>query len=100
MVVGGKIQEYGEGGRVLVLDLEVRGHNRTPWYLRGKIGKVERCHGAYPNPESLAYGGTGEPTELLYLVSFQMRDLWDDYEGPEADALQADIFEHWLEPAW
>ena len=95
-----KTPEYGEGGRVRVLDLSVRGHNRTPWYLRGKVGTVERYHGAYPNPESLAYGGSGEPTVPLYLVSFRQKDLWEDYQGPASDTLLADVFEHWLEPAW
>ncbi len=91
---------YGEGGRVRVLDLPVKGHNRTPWYLRGKVGKIERYHGAYPNPESLAYGGSGEPVVPLYLVRFSQRELWENYNGPESDELLADVFEHWLEPAW
>ena len=91
---------YGEGGRVRVLDLPVKGHNRTPWYIRGKVGTVERYHGAYRNPESLAYGGSGEPVVPLYLVRFSQRELWENYDGPESDELLADVFEHWLEPAW
>ena len=94
-----KTPEYGDGGRVRVADLPVEGHNRTPWYLRGKVGTVERCHGSYLNPESPAYGGSGEPGVPLYLVSFRQVDLWEDYQGSESDTLLADVFEHWLEPA-
>ena len=32
------------------------GHVRTPSYLRGKIGDVERDLGYFKNPEELAYG--------------------------------------------
>ena len=32
------------------------GHVRTPSYLRGKIGEVERDLGYFKNPEELAYG--------------------------------------------
>jgi nitrile hydratase len=30
------------------------GHVRTPYYLRGKPGIVERVCGSFPNPEELA----------------------------------------------
>ena len=90
--------KFEAGDRVRVRCLNVMGHNRTPWFIRGKIGTVARCHGAYPNPESLAYGGSGEPTMPLYLVEFSQGELWEGYGGPEGDKLLADVFEHWLEP--
>ena len=90
--------KFEAGDRVRVCCLNVKGHNRTPWFLRGKVGTVERCHGAYPNPESLAYGGSGEPAMPLYLVEFSQGQLWEGYEGYEGDKLLADVFEHWLEP--
>ena len=90
---------FAAGDRVRVRDLPIEGHNRTPWYLRGKAGTVERRHKAYLNPESLAYGGSGEPAQTLYLVRFNQYDLWADYAGPASDTLLADVFEHWLEPA-
>ena len=37
------------------------GHRRTPFYIRGKTGVVERYCGAFRNPEELAYGFDGEP---------------------------------------
>ena len=72
------------------------GHVRTPWYLRGKVGVVERRLGAFGNPEVLAYGRTAAPQDLLR-VRFRMEEVW----GPEAenpdDVIEAEIFAHWLE---
>ncbi len=75
------------------------GHCRTPAYVRGKIGRVASIHGAFGNPESLAYGGDGRPNQFLYLVRFQQRDLWRDYAGEPHDTLLIDLYQHWLEPA-
>jgi nitrile hydratase len=75
------------------------GHHRTPGYLKGRIGRVERIHGAYANPESRAYGGDGLPERPLYLVSFAPRDVWPDQRGRPGDRIYADVFEHWLEAA-
>ncbi|CAA9461790.1 MAG: Nitrile hydratase beta subunit [uncultured Rubrobacteraceae bacterium] len=74
------------------------GHVRTPDYLKGKAGEVERVLGAFPNPEDLAYGLSGKPERVLYKVGFSQRSLWPDYEGPAEEQLYADVFEHWLEP--
>lgn len=74
------------------------GHIRTPEYVRGKWGWVEGSLGAFPDPESLAYGGSGEPEQPLYRVGFRQGDLWDGYGGSTDDVLFMDIYEHWLEP--
>ena len=72
------------------------GHVRTPWYLRGKIGVIERICGAFPNPEELAYGRDGLPGRVLYRVRFSLDEIW---QNGATDTLDAEIFEHWLEPA-
>lgn len=72
------------------------GHIRTPVYVRGKVGRVTRCFGAFGNPELLAYRLEG-PKEDLYEVRFLQRDLWDDYRGSEKDAVDLDLYRHWLE---
>ena len=72
------------------------GHIRTPVYLRGKQGVVERYFGAFENPERLAYNLTG-PKKDLYKVSFRATDLWPDYQGSQRDVIEADIYDHWLE---
>jgi nitrile hydratase len=76
-----------------------RTHCRTPFYLRGKPGVVERCLGAFRNPEELAYGGNGLPKRNLYVVRYEQRQLWPDYAGAAGDSLTAEIQEPWLEPA-
>jgi nitrile hydratase len=75
------------------------GYLRTPYYCRGKVGTVERVLPAFVNPEEAAYGRVGGPHRVLYRVRFAMRDLWPDYAGPPHDAVEIEIFEHWLEPA-
>ncbi|HJM60802.1 MAG TPA: nitrile hydratase subunit beta, partial [Alphaproteobacteria bacterium] len=41
-------------------------HLRTPWYVRGKSGEIERICGEFRNPEGLAYGEDGLPKQTLY----------------------------------
>jgi nitrile hydratase len=75
------------------------GHVRTPFYIRGKTGVVERICGEFANPEELAYGRDGLPKQPLYRVRFQQSDVWTDYTGSKNDTLVIEISEHWLEPA-
>lgn len=71
------------------------GHIRTPWYLRGRLGRVERLCGWFANPEELAWRRPGLPRRALYRVRFSMAELWG---GAARDTVDAEIFEHWLEP--
>lgn len=91
--------KFKPGDRVRVRVGSPPGHFRTPTYIQGKIGAVERVHGDYRNPESLAYGGDGLPKQALYLVRFSQPQVWGKYSGPPRDQLLIDIYEHWLEPA-
>lgn len=88
---------FRPGDRVRVKSAERAGHIRTPAYVRGKLGWVERLHGAFRNPEILAYGGDGLPRQPLYMVGFRQSDLWQPYAESAADNLYVDIYEHWLE---
>jgi hypothetical protein len=90
---------YEPGQRVRVAGRDHEGHHRTPGYAKGKVGTVERMHGAFPDPETTAYHGSGEPPRRLYLVRFAQRDVWPGYAGAPTDRLSLDLFEHWLEPA-
>jgi len=74
-------------------------HLRTPFYVRGKTGAIERICGEFPNPETLAYGGDGLPAPTLYRVRFDQEQLWPDYAGGTRDKVEVEIYEHWLEPA-
>ncbi len=73
------------------------GHIRTPWYLRGKRGRIERICGSFANPEELAYNRDGLPARVLYRVRFSMAEVWGPTHAGSPDTVDAEIFEHWLE---
>ena len=89
---------FTPGQAVRVKDGSPAGHVRTPSYVRGKQGWIERVHGEFRNPESLAYGGDGLPREPLYMVGFRQPELWHArYAESPGDNLYIDLYEHWLE---
>jgi len=73
------------------------GHVRTPWYLRGKVGQIERTLGPFGNPEQLAYG---VPADRLAVqrVRFSMAEIWGEQAENPTDTLDAEIYTHWLVP--
>lgn len=87
------------GDRVAVRRAEPPGHVRTPFYIRGKHGVVERLCGVFGNPEELAYARPGLPEQPLYRVRFLQRDVWPKYAGNPDDTVDVEIYQHWLEPA-
>lgn len=90
---------FSPGDRVRVAAANPPGHRRTPYYVRGKIGVIERICGAFRNPEELGYGFDGEPRRQLYRVRFRQVEVWPSYEGSDEDTVDVDIYEHWLSPA-
>lgn len=90
---------FRAGQRVRVSARAHQGHHRTPGYLKGKIGRIERAHDAFTNPETRAYGADGLPRQPLYLVGFAAEDVWSEYDGAGRDRVYADVFGHWLEDA-
>ena len=90
---------FAKGARVRVRRADPPGHIRTPWYIRGQEGEIERLCGAFANPEELAYNRPGLPAQPLYRVRFRQSQLWPDYRGDQRDTLEVEIYQHWLEPA-
>jgi hypothetical protein len=90
---------FQPGSQVTVRLGNPPGHIRTPWYIRGKTGTVERICGSFANPEELAYGRSGEPRQVLYRVRFEQRHVWPDYRGPQNDTIDIELYEHWLDGA-
>lgn len=90
---------YRVGEPVRVAARAYMGHHRTPGYLKGKTGTIERVHASFTNPDTRAYGADGLPKQPLYLVGFAQREVWPGYGGPDGDRIYADIFEHWLQQA-
>ena len=85
-----------DGTVIKIKDTSPPGHIRTPKYIRGKIGVIERCVGVFENPEQLAYALNANSYNL-YRVRFKMTDLWSDYVKNSDDTLDAEVFEHWIE---
>ena len=90
---------YAPGQRVEVRKVDAPGHIRTPHYVRGKTGVIERFAGFFRNPEELAYGRSGHPLRALYRVRFVQSHVWPDYQGGAGDTIDIDLYEHWLRPA-
>lgn len=88
---------FNVGERVRIKNTHPPGHRRTPFYVRGKVGVVERYCGNFKNPEELAYGFDGLPKRELYRVRIPQTDLWPDYKGSPGDTLDLEIYDHWLE---
>jgi nitrile hydratase len=91
--------KYKVGERVRVMKAYPLGHVRTPYYIRGCTGEIERICGAFANPEELAQMRSGQPPLPLYRVRFRQKDVWPDYDGKDADVVEIEIFEHWLDRA-
>lgn len=71
-------------------------HIRTPHFLRGREGRIERFIGDFANPEELAFGKPGLPKLGLYMVAFERGDLFPGtVRGRET--LTADLYDTWLE---
>ena len=88
---------FKPGDRVKVKFEDRPGHLRTPWYIRGKTGWIERVYGDFLNPELLAFGHDGLPRKTLCLVAFNHSDVFGKSTGT-ADKVLVDIYDHWLEP--
>jgi nitrile hydratase subunit beta len=86
------------GARVRVRSAFPPGHVRTPYYIRGKAGVVERVLPIFPDPEERALGRPGLPGRRLYRVRFLQPEVWPGYAGPPSDTVDIEIYEHWLEP--
>ena len=81
---------------VIVDDRVSKSHCRTPSYIRGKVGIIERICGEFPNPEEIALCHDNPSIITLYRCRFKQADVWKNYEGSENDTLELEIYEHWL----
>ncbi len=87
------------GERVRIAARDAPGHVRTPVYVRGHVGVIERVLPAFLNPEQEAYGVNSGTEVRLYRVRMPQAALWPDYGGAPDDVLELEVYEHWLEPA-
>ena len=75
------------------------GHVRTPWYIRGQPGVVERLCGTYPNPEELAYAPPGLARAAAVSRALPAARRLARLRGQPQDTVDIEIYQHWLEPA-
>lgn len=90
---------YTVGDRVRICARYAPGHVRTPFYVRGATGHIERVLDRFLDPEREAFGINAGTETQLYRVRLNQSALWPDYTGEPIDMLELEIFEHWLEPA-
>ncbi len=88
---------FRPGDRVRVRATFPPGHVRTPYYIRGKTGVIERVLAVFPDPEERAFGRPGLPGRRLYRVRFPQQEVWPDYAGSPSDTLDIEIYEQWLQ---
>jgi nitrile hydratase len=88
---------FKPGDAVRARNLHPLGHTRLPRYVRGRLGVVERAHGAHVFPDTHAHGG-GEDPRPLYTVRFTARELWGP-DAAERDCVSLDLWEPYLERA-
>lgn len=83
------------GDRVRTRTERVHHHTRLPGYVAGRVGTVERVHGAHVLPDAHAHG-RGEQPEWLYTVVFDAQDLWLD--ALPGQRVSVDAWESYLSP--
>lgn len=88
---------FQRGQRVRARNLNPTGHTRLPRYARGRLGTIERNHGAFVFPDTNAHEG-GENPQHVYSVRFTARELWGE-RAPGPDSVYINMWESYLEPA-
>ncbi|NUY79635.1 nitrile hydratase subunit beta [Flavobacterium sp. MAH-1] len=74
------------------------GHYRVPMYMRGRTVTISKNLGRHINPEEEAFGRNAGNESWYYMVRIPQTELWQEYNGPDTDMLEIEIFENWLEP--
>jgi nitrile hydratase beta subunit len=84
--------------RVRTAAVQPEHHTRLPAYARGKVGVIERLHGAHVFPDTHARGLSESP-QWLYTVTFDAQELWGESARAPHSRISVDAFEPYLEPA-
>ena len=87
---------FAVGDRVRTRAGSVDHHTRLPAYAAGRVGTVERLHGAHVFPDTHAHD-LGEQPQWLYTVVFEATDLWGD--AAPGQTVSVDAWESYLAPA-
>lgn len=81
---------FSVGQQVRAKNLNPTTHTRLARYVRGKVGTIDRDHGVFALPDTMAHGG-GECPQHVYSVTFRAQELW----GPHASAVDTVCIDMW-----
>lgn len=93
----GESARFHRGDRVRTRSDAVPHHTRLPAYLRGKVGIIERVHGAHVFADAHSQD-MGEDPEWLYTVAFDATSLWGS-AARAGDSVSFDAWQPYLESA-
>ncbi len=88
---------FNVGDAVRTMSSRPPHHTRLPAYAMGKLGAVERAHGAHVFADRHAQG-LGEGAQWLYTVAFDGVELWGPNAAPGL-RVSVDAWDAYLEPA-
>lgn len=90
--------KFAPGDRVRAINAAPAGHTRSPRYVRGRTGVIDRDHGVFVFADSNAHPTDPNPDpQHVYAVRFEATELWGaDSQG---GAVYADLWDAHLEPA-
>lgn len=88
---------FSVGDVIITRTINPTGHTRLPRYARGKRGTIARVYSAAILPDVSAWG-VGAPTEAVYNVLFEGRELWGDTSDPNL-RVYLDCWDSYLLPA-
>ena len=89
---------FNVGDRVRVRELPNLFYTRTQMFVRGVTGIIAARTYEDLTPEDEAWNNDDAQREQYYIVRFRQKDLWAEYPF-EADTLQTELPDRWLEPA-
>ncbi len=91
-----KRPRFALGDKVRVREEKILGHTRAPGYVHGKIGEIERHHGAHVFADRNALGY--REAEHLYSIRFRSREIWGENDQASAPfSVRVDLWEPHLE---
>jgi len=89
--------KFKTGDRIKVRNLNPRGHNRLPTYIKGKCGTVTVDHGVFVFPDTSAHRNGPKP-QHVYTVVFTAEELWGP-DGHPADRMYVDVWDDYMDPS-
>ena len=92
---GRLIPAFKVGDKVRVRNLESKGHNRAPNYVKGKVGVIAHFSGSHLLPDTHAHD-LGDNAQPLYSVRFEAKTLWGA-NVDRKDCVYIDLWEDYLE---